>query len=53
MTTNPATVKTTDKVMNAFKICADKKYHGIAVLNDQNELVANLSISALQVMILK
>ena len=52
MTTNPASVKLTDKVMDAFKICADKRYHGIAVVNDQNEIAGTLSISALQVILI-
>jgi len=41
-------VKETDKVINAFEHLCTNSFYGIAILNSQNKLVGNLSISDLR-----
>jgi len=50
MTPTPICVKSSDRVFDAFKQCLKMKFSGIGVLNEEGNLVANLSVSILKVL---
>jgi CBS domain-containing protein len=49
MSTNPGSIEESEKLMNAIKMCVQKQYHGVPVIQN-GKLVANISVSDLREM---